>query len=133
MAKLHELLAVEPALTSDHNKVHEETLAVFSRADAFIRQVEDIEYFDDADAKLNTHAVKENTTTVSERLAYSFGSIFTKFVDILAQRDATNQKATADLVVNGVVLASNVPGITLLTLEQKLRQKKDELEKIPTL
>lgn len=133
MSKLHELLAVEPALTSDHNKVHEETLAVFGRNDAFIRQVEEIEYFAEEDGKLNTNSVKEHTTTVRDRLVYTFGNIFTKFVDTLAQRDATNQKAVADLVVDGQVLARNVPGITLLTLEQKLRQKKEELEKVPTL
>jgi hypothetical protein len=134
MGKLHEVIAVEPNLSATHNVISQETLKVLDKPEHFLRVTEQIDYFDDTDAaRLNTSSTKDLTTTVGERLRYSFGHSFTNWIDCMAQIGATNQHAGADLVVNGHVLGVNLPATVLLTLEQKLRLKRSELEAVPTL
>lgn len=56
-----------------------------------------------------------------------------EYFDVLAQRDATNQNAKADVVINGVTLLVDVPAVTLLALEKKVKQLRDVFNVIPTL
>ena len=133
MAKMHELLSVESSVVSNYNRDFEETLKVFGRADLFTRTVTKKEYFDESDAsKLNTTETKEITTTVSERLKW-FRKPVSKFFDFVLQKDLTNQKSTADIEVDGKVLASGIPATTLLMLETKLQDMRKVLNEVPTL
>jgi hypothetical protein len=63
---------------------------------------------------------KEMDTTVKEKLEYFLKSMV-QSVDVTASKDATNQVAIADLEVNGVVVAKDLPATTLLTLETKVK------------
>jgi len=53
--------------------------------------------------------------------------------DIEIQRDMGNTQAVADISLDGVVLASNVPATTLLFLEKQLTDLKTFIEKLPVL
>jgi hypothetical protein len=53
--------------------------------------------------------------------------------DTEATLDATNQKANADLVVDGVTLAHEVPATYLLFLQKQLDYVRTFIEKLPTL
>lgn len=57
----------------------------------------------------------------------------TELFDVVITKDATNQIATADLVVDGVVLAQNVPVTTLLFLEKQLADIYTFVRKLPVL
>lgn len=132
MGKLHELLAVESSITGNFNRDTAETVKVFNKPDMFSRIVTKREHFSEDDARLNTIEVKEITTSVKDRLKWYSNSV-TAFFDLILQKDKTNQKATADIVVNGEVLAKDVPATTILMLESKLQELRKVFDTIPTL
>ena len=53
--------------------------------------------------------------------------------DAVASVDVGNQIAKGDVVVNGTVLLTGVPVVTLLTLEKDLKQVRSVLSDLPTL
>lgn len=133
MGKLHELIAVESTAAGNYARSIDETLKSLDRGDLFVKTTVSKEYFDAADAeKLNIVETKEITTTVKERLRWFAGPVI-KYYDILVQKDATNQKAVADLEVNGVLIAKDVPATTLLALETKLQDIRKVISVAPTL
>jgi len=132
MAKMHELLAVEASVNGNLQRDIDETLKVFARGEAFRKSVKAKVFFAEEDTKLNTSEVTEITTTVQDRLKW-FSGHATKFVDLVLQKDRTNQIASADLEVDGVVIAKDVPATTLLMLESKLQEFRKVLDAAPTL
>lgn len=133
MAKLHEILAVEGGLSATAQKVAQETIATFGkRAEHFTAGTKDVEYFDSADASLNTTEHKSMSDTVLGKLRYFTGSQV-KWLDALLQKEATNQHAKADIEINGVVIAKEVPTIVLLRLEHYLAEARNVFAAMPTL
>ena len=57
----------------------------------------------------------------------------TRLIDITATLDATNTHAHADIVVDGVTLASDVPAVTLLALEKQFQDFHTLISKLPVL
>ena len=133
MAKMHELLAVESSVTANFQRDLEETLKVFARPDAFRREVVSKNFFAEEDSRMNTVATSEITTTVNDRLNW-FSGAADKYLDVVIQKDKTNQKAVASIVLDdGTVLAADVPATTLLALETKLQDFRRVFSAIPTL
>lgn len=133
MAKLHEVIAVEASLLTTAKKINEETIRTFGKRDEhFVATVRQTEYFAEEDAKQNTVEHKVMLTTVLDRLLYGTSANVRAF-DVYLKKEATNQKATADLVVGDVVLAANVPVTVLLGLETKVAELRAVYEAIPTL
>lgn len=133
MPKLHELLAAESNLAAAYNAISEETLKVLGKPELFMKQTAIVTHFDESERHLDTSETKDSTTTVSERMSYNFGRAFTSYIDLLMQKDRTNQDARADVIVNGEVLLSGVPATALLTLEARLADARKKLEAAPTL
>ena len=130
--KLHELLAVEADLAGQSQNIQKETRKVFKEKEVVFKGmirtykpfVEDgIEYPEDR---------IDLTTTVSDKLAYLSGSVV-KYYDAILQKEATNQVAVADLVVDGEVLGRNLPATFLLGMESRLRILREVYAQIPTL
>jgi hypothetical protein len=71
-------------------------------------------------------------TTVFDKLLYNATPNIRAF-DAYLQKEATNQKASADIVVDDVTLATAVPATVLLGLESKLNDLRAVYENIPTL
>jgi len=131
--KLHELLAVEGDAAKVYGKVIEEASTTFSKKqDHFWGQVKAITFFDEARAGENTQDSKPMVTTVREKLEYVAGH-GARYLDIIAQKEATNQTAKADVVIDGNVLIADVPVTHLLTLETKLKELRQVYDSIPTL
>lgn len=131
--KLHELLAAESGVTKVYDEMLSESEKVFGKPTHFLRIVTDKHFFDAADAaKLDSHEVTDMVTTVDERLNYFFGRPFVNCIDTILQKDATNAKATADVVINGRVLAKDIPAITLLAWEKRFEGLRKLMLTIPT-
>lgn len=60
-------------------------------------------------------------------------TILTRLFDVTATKDATNCRAKADVVVDGKVLAKDVPATYLLFLEKQLVDIATFVRKLPTL
>lgn len=63
----------------------------------------------------------------------SLRDVLTPLWNTEATLDATNQTANADLIVNGVTLAANVPATYLLFLQKQLDTVRTFIDKLPTL
>lgn len=133
MPKLHEIIAVDSGLKAAAGKINEESIRTFGKRDEhFVGQVRSIRFFAEEDQKLNTEDTKEMITTVPDRLLYGV-TTNVRALDAYYQKEATNQTTKADLIVDGKVIAKDVPGTFLLGLETKLAELRTVYEAIPTL
>lgn len=132
MGKLHELLAVEGDLDGTFKKIIEETTNTFAKKPAlFFGFHKKLEMFDENASKAPDE-MQELAETVHDKLDYTAEHII-RYIDAICQKDKTNQVATADLTVDGVVIGKNLPATFLLGLENKLKLIRKIYAAIPTL
>lgn len=131
--KLHELLAVEGDLEGVYKNILQETATQFTKhPDRYWGQIQRVEFLD-ADAPGEADVHKEMDDTVKAKLEYSAEHVV-RYLDAVLQKEMTNQTAKADIVIDGVTIASDVPVTFLLGLETKLKHIRQNLyETIPTL
>ncbi len=129
-AKLHEVLAVEAELGNISKKLQAESINTFKKDNLFSGMFRELKMFDEAQSFNNTTDRQELTTTVDENLGYITPHV-ARYWDAVAQKDATNQTAVADIVIGGEVLVAAVSSTTLLGLETKLGEFRKVLEGIP--
>lgn len=132
MSKLHELLAVEGDLEGTYRKIIEETTATFAKkADHFFGFTRSLEWFTEG---MPEHPIEHKAmdTTVADKLRYQEKHII-RYLDAVLQKEATNQTAVADLVVEGKTVAEKVPATFLLGLESKLKHIRSSYQAVPTL
>jgi hypothetical protein len=133
MGKLHELLAVEGDLQGTAKKLAAETQRTFGKHEAFLSQHRHLKMFDASQQdSVVSDEYREMVTTVPAKLEY-LSEAYVKYFDAVLQKEATNQTATADLVVDGTVIASNVPATFLLGMEARLKELRQVFEAAPTL
>jgi hypothetical protein len=134
MGKLCEVIAVEKGLQGTCQKILEEATKTLKDKEAhFVGFHKRYEPF--AEEEKTTESIDEHKamdTTVRAKLLYMFES-FVNYVDAVAQKEATNQVAKADLVVDGIIILEKVPATSLLTLETQLTAIRGVFEQIPTL
>jgi len=131
MTLLNQAVAVRKGVQS---RVHEATTELHRLLDKqalfngiarkFRPLTEDSERFPDESQNVQQNA-KDVVKTICSKLV--------ELIDIEATVDATNAVATADVVVDGVVLAKDVPATTLLFLEKELGRVRSDLRNIPEL
>lgn len=135
MGQLHELLAVEGDIEGIAKKIIEETVKVFSDKPAlFIGFNRHLEMFaeDDSENHQGIEDHQEITETVSNKLDYMSDHV-KRYFDSLLQKELTNQTAKADLIVDGLIIAKDLPATFLLGLESRLKNLRRVYEAIPTL
>lgn len=135
MAKLHEVLAVLSELAGAAKNILAETLVTFTKKtehfSGFHRRYEPFDEAEKLAAAAETTS-RELVTTVDDKLRYMFGHLVT-YANAEAQRDATNQKASAPIVIDGKLLMTDVPGTWLLGMEKRMVEWRAVLLAIPTL
>jgi hypothetical protein len=131
--KLHELLAVEGDLEGTFKRIVEEAINTLAKKpDHFIAMQKKLEMFDDEKKQENLEERKEMVTTVLAKMDY-VAEHSIRYFDAVYQKEKTNQKAVADLVVDGNILATNIPATFLLGMETKLKRVRELYESAPTL
>lgn len=129
---LHELLAVEGDLDGAHKRILEETKTTFTKkAELFLGHHQTLEMFVDDGIK-HPEMHKEIDTTVGKKLKY-MESTEKRYFDAMLQKEATNQTAVADLIVDGVTVGTEFPATFLLGMETRLKHLRGVYEVIPTL
>lgn len=130
---LHEIVACIPDRVIAYDKMVEELNQTLTKRDhLFSGFNKSLIYRDEGRQTENSVEDKPLAGTVSEKLDYSAAE-FAKALDLFISRDVGNATATADIVVNDVVLAQSVPATTLLTLEQRLTKLRSVYASVPTL
>lgn len=132
MAKLHETLAVENELQNVAKKMLSESERTMGKESLFMGQIRSLTMFDQSLERENTIERKELTTTVDENLDFLFPHL-SRYWDCVAQKDATNQIAAAEVIIDGKVMLKDISATTLLGLETKLAELRKVLMVIPTL
>lgn len=130
--KLHEILAVESDLENVAKNVVAEAKNTFNKKQhLFQGQVKTAEMFEEGVPTPAPEVIKLEDT-VPSKLNY-VGKAVARWFDAVYQKETTNQKAVADLIVDGKTIATNLPATFLLGLEAKLRNLRDMYIEIPTL
>lgn len=129
---LHAILAVEPDLKGRAEKITQETISTFKgKQGHFSSLYKTYEPLKEDGVPLPPEE-KEMVDTVTEKLAYTQKHLI-KTMDVIYQKEITNLEASADLEVDGVMLAENVPATALLSLEARLKKVREVYQCIPTL
>lgn len=134
MTKMHEILAVEGDLEGEYKRVSEEAIRVFQKGEHFQGKTRTLKMFNEDRSHEEEPAAQhqELTTTVAQKLGYTSKAII-NYLDVVLQKEATNQKAVSDLIVDGGTIATGLPATFLLGLETKLKNIRTMYESIPTL
>lgn len=134
MSKQHEILAVEQSKKAAANKIREDAKKQFhSKADRYEGFSRTYQPIDDAGEVLpSENKYLGDEDRVPAKLDY-VATVAAPFFDVVAQKEATNQVAKADIEIDGQVVLPNVPATTLLFLEKELKQHREILDAIPTL
>ncbi|MBV1952734.1 MAG: hypothetical protein KUG64_11145 [Cycloclasticus sp.] len=135
MSKLHEVLAVEADKKGVADRISAETLQNFrSKHQLFMGNSKKLQMDVAGQESLEKSGseLQEITTTVPDRLNYTTEAL-TSWLDVVGQKEATNQEAVGDIIIDGVTIANNVPATFLLGLETKLKAIRGLYEAIPTL
>lgn len=133
MGKLHELLAVESDLKGAAEKIVAETINTFTKKEHhFVERFKSYQAKDE-DGETFAPEKQEMVTTVPKKLEHT-QEVVVKYLDAVAQKEATNTAAQALLEVDGVALIDTpLPATMLLALEGKLKQLREVYNSIPTL
>lgn len=132
-SRLHEVLAVEGDLEGSSKKVVAEAINTFTKKnDHFMAFNKTYHPFREGKEHEMPSEQKELVTTVEAKLNHAFNAV-NSYYDAVAQKECTNQTAKADLIVNGVCLAKDLPATFLLGLETKLKDLRKLVEVVPTL
>ena len=132
MTKLHEVLAVEASKEKVASKLVTESVRTFSKENLFGGQVRRLVMLDTNDSYLDGEEQVALTSTVDENLAYLVKPL-ADYWDVVLQKDDANQKARADVILNGKTIAAALPATFLLGMETKLNNLRKLYESIPTL
>lgn len=134
MPKLHELLAVEGDLEGIYKQIMEETINTFAKKpNHFMGAEKTCRIFDESHRDETPPPQRQElVTTVQAKLSHTKDHVI-RYLDAVLQKEATNQSATADLVVDGTTIAKDVPATFLLGLETKLKNLRKVYATAPTL
>lgn len=138
MGKLHELLAVEDSLMTKFKVVLQEGVSTLSSKEHLFKgtTINQQSLLDKEDPKYHKYPDTTHTVPVQETVHNKLRYIFedaARYFDAVAQKDATNREANADLIIDEKVILKNVPAITLLFLENKFKGIRSLIESVKTL
>lgn len=129
--KLFQHIASEKELQTQCNVIEAETKKVFSGGDLFQGMVKTFVPLVEGIPVLPGER-KEVVTTVMKRLRYH-ATFAAKMFDYELTRDAANQRARADVIVDGATMFKDAPVTWLLSTETRLRALREILAIMPTL
>lgn len=131
MAKLNQILAVESGATKAHESATTEIYHLAQKHELFAGRLRTYRPKDEDGDKLPPET--QFVVATASKLLPTFAEAETKIYDITATKVWANQRAHADVVVDGVLLLEKVPVEYLLFLEKRLALVNTFLSKLPTL
>ena len=132
MTKLNQIIAIEKGVKNQTTRVETDLYHALEKKPLFAGLSRRYTPKDEEDGdQLPPEAVPVQIKTgeVVEQLT----SALTRLIDITATKDAANTRAKADVVVDGVVVAAEVPVTTLMFLEKELEKLAAFISRIPIL
>lgn len=129
---LHEIIAIEEGTKQKAVKIIAEAQNTFNKKEThFDGQSRNYSPATEEDEK-RPGEDKPVVETVNKKLNYVFKAVV-DLLDLAASKELTNTKAKADLMIDGTLIAKDVPVTTLVQLENRLSGMRNMLDSIPTL
>lgn len=131
---LHELLAVEQGLAETANRITKEAIKTLSTKQSIFQGLSKSHEIFNEDNQYLKQATeyKEVQSTVNEQTGF-LGNELIKYWDVTLQKEEANQRAKADIVIDGTTIATGIPSIVLLGMEKKLTSLLAVYNALPTL
>lgn len=130
MGKLHELLAVEPDLKAEAQRLAKKVLGIFGSESALVGKIRTYQPLEEG-GQTFADEITELATKVGDELA-GWEVAFSAWLDAATQKEVTNQGTSANVVVDGTTLFESMPATALLNLESKLAEIRQIFNAIPT-
>lgn len=131
MGRLNQLLAVEKSVRSTADREITDAYHKLQKPTLFAGQSRSYEPLNDDGTRLPDESMVPQFDA-AELLGDAFNAMVPQW-DLEASKDMSNKLATADVVINGVTILSDVPGTTLLYLEKQLEYMRTVISKVPVL
>ena len=134
--KLNQCIAVEKGVRGREGEKLGAVYKTFQRADAFGGMVRKYKPLNDDQSTPAGELLPNEQKNVQEFVRVLLAQVTEASVEIANvtyQRDMTNTKAKADVVVDEKVIVKDAPVPYLLTLEKQLNDLHSEIKRIPTL
>jgi hypothetical protein len=133
MGKLHEALAVHGSLKKTAEKMLEEAAKSFKdKQHLYTGHAKTYTALNESDSEKLEPELKHLVDNVQSKLKYIQESVI-ETTDCMYQKEATNTIASADIVLDGETIASEVPAVVLLNLETQLKEVRKAYDAAPTL
>lgn len=129
--KLNAVLALKSSIAPRATEARTELYKLIQKGTLFEGQERTWEKLDDEGEDFSPESIKVREQ--AEDALVSYAEAVTPMYDIEATKDATNNYARADVVVEGKTLLSDVSVTTLLYLEKDLVNARTFIEKLPVL
>jgi hypothetical protein len=129
--QLHKIIAVEKTVKANTENAFTKAYHLAQKTDLFAGLTKVYEPLVEDDVRLPGEQ-KLVQVRVSD-LVDDVQAALIRQIDLTATKDTANGTATADIVVNGTVLATDVPVVTLLWIEKRLVDVKTFISKLPVL
>lgn len=131
--KLYEVISIDKDLKTATLQILAETEHTFSaKTQHFDGYVKTYHPFVEEDTNQVPTERDEIVTTIDKKLNYTFNKLI-NHLDVSFKKEQANQRAMADIVIDGKIVASDVPATYLLSLENLFTPIRKILMAIPTL
>lgn len=129
--KLYEVLALEPDLQDKAKEAFATITRLFGGGEFFIKRVKSYRAVLEDEPELQNEETAMAYTVAD--LLEEYAKVEGDFLNIALTKENTNAETGAELMVDGVVLASALPATALLNLESRLAEIRRLYEQIPTI
>lgn len=131
MGRLNQLLAVEKAVRAQADKAITDAYHKLQKSDLFKGQTRTYTANNDDGQALPSESQTPQFAAL-ELLEHGLNALVPQW-DLEASKDMTNKLTSANVVVNGTTILSDVPATTLLYLEKQLEYVRTVVGAMPTL
>jgi hypothetical protein len=132
MTKINQLLAIEKGLKNKTLRVETDLYHDLDKKPLFAGLSRKYTPKDEEDGDRlppESVAVQFKATDIIDQLVQSLS----RLIDVTATKDAANTGAKADVVVDGAVIAADVPVTTLMFFEKKIEELAAFIKRLPVL
>lgn len=129
--KLNQIIAIEKGVKSQNNGVVNELYKSLAKPPLFEGLTRTYLPKDEEGEKLPPESAPVQFK--AEDVITQFTEAVTRLIDITATKDTANSTAKADVVVDGVAVATDVPVTTLIFLEKQLEDAAAFVGRLPIL
>ncbi len=131
MAKLNQILAIEKSVKVDAQRVITDAYHIIQKKEPLSGVMRTYRPRDEEGEELPPESTKVQIKV--DDVLTNVADVMTGLFDITATKDKTNTVAKANIVVDGKILAADVPATYLLFLEKQLVDLLTFVRKLPTL